>query len=326
MIRLKRPMPLLLDDKPMPRTPAAPAESVAHSAKRLTKPSLRFGSATVLCWALCLALCAGWSADARAQVPSSEPPAAAVQATLAASTDYVLAPGDLLRIQVYQQPDLSMEIRVQDNGQLSYPLIGPLSMTGLSVFDAERRIESGLREGKYLRSPQVSITVTQVRGNLVSVLGHVQRPGRFPIEKPGLRLTELLAQAGGVTAIGSDSLILMGVRQGLAFKRKLDLPSLFDSSDLQLDPVLEHGDVVFVDRAPVVYLYGEVQRPGAVRLERQMTVLQALAAGGGPTPRGSSNRLKVTRMSASGELQTWVPDMSATLEPGDVLRIPESIF
>lgn len=297
---------------------------------RSTQPVIRLlrSSPCLRSWvALALLLCAGLNNNASAQLSGQAGTASATPAAQSStSPDYVLAPGDLLRIQVYQQPDLSMEIRVQDNGQLSYPLIGPLSLSGLSVFEAERRIEAGLKEGKFLRSPQVSITVTQVRGHLVSVLGHVQRPGRFPIEKPGLRLTELLAQAGGITAIGSDSLILMGVRQGVAFKRKLDLPALFESSDLQLDPVLEHGDVVFVDRAPVVYLYGEVQRPGAVRLERQMTVLQALAAGGGPTPRGSGSRLKVTRRSPSGELQTWVPDMSATLEPGDVLRIPESIF
>ncbi len=240
--------------------------------------------------------------------------------------DYVLAPGDLLRILVYQQPDLSMEMRVQDNGQLSYPLVGPLPVAGLSVFDTERRLEAALRDGKFLRHPQVSITVTQVRGNLVSVLGHVQRPGRFPIEKPGLRLTELLAQAGGITAIGSDGLVLTGVRRGIPFKRRLELPALFDSDDPQHDPVVEHGDVVFVDRAPVVYLYGEVQRPGPVRLERQMTVLQALAAGGGPTPRGSSRGLKVTRKGASGEFSTWVPELSMPLMPGDVLHVPESLF
>lgn len=264
---------------------------------------------------------------AHAQPPAERAPEGVhQQATLSAAADYVLAPGDLLRILVYQQPDLSMEIRVQDNGQLSYPLIGPLAVAGLSVFDAERRLENGLREAKFLRNPQVSITVMQVRGNLVSILGHVQRPGRFPIEKPGLRLTELLAQAGGITAIGSDGLVLMGVRQGVPFRRKLELPALFDADDPQNDPVLVHGDVIFVDRAPVVYLYGEVQRPGPVRLERQMTVLQALAAGGGPTPRGTSRGLKLTRRALSGEFKTWTPELAAPLMPGDVLHIPESLF
>jgi polysaccharide biosynthesis/export protein len=274
-----------------------------------------------------LVLLVGWIPETFAQAQAEPGSVIAAQgASTAVSPDYVLAPGDLLRIQVYQQPDLSMEIRLQDNGQLSFPLIGPLTMTGLSVFDAERRIEAGLRDGKFLRSPQVSITVTQVRGNLVSVLGHVQRPGRFPIEKPGLRLTELLAQAGGVTAMGSDGLILIGVRKGLPYKRKLELQALFESEDLQQDPVLEHGDVIFIDRAPMVYLYGEVQRPGPVRLERQMTVLQALAAGGGPTPRGSTRGLKVTRQSPAGDFRTWVPELNAPLQPGDVLHIPESLF
>lgn len=251
---------------------------------------------------------------------------AAAQAAPEWSADYRLAAGDLLRVQVYQQPDLSMEVRVQDNGQLSYPLIGPLALAGLTVVQAERLIEAGLRSGQFLRHPQVGISVLQVRGHLVSVLGHVQRPGRFPIEKPGLRLSELLAQAGGVTAIGADALILMGTRHGAAFRQQVDLVSLFDAEDRQQDPILENGDVVFVDRAPVVYLYGEVQRPGPVRLERQMTVLQALAASGGPTPRGTTRGLKVTRRAPNGALTSWVPELSAPLRSGDVLHVPESLF
>ncbi|MFM2186349.1 MAG: polysaccharide export protein EpsE [Pseudomonadota bacterium] len=242
------------------------------------------------------------------------------------ATDYTLASGDLLRILVYQQPDLSMEVRIQDNGQLTYPLVGPLMVAGQTVVQAERLIEEGLRRGGYLRSPQVGIQVVQVRGHLVSVLGHVQRPGRFPIEKPGLRLSEVLAQAGGVTAIGADSLTLMGLRQGRQWRITLDLASLFESGDRSLDPILEHGDTVFVDRAAVVYLYGEVQRPGPLRLERQMTVLQALAAGGGPTARGTTRGLKVTRREDHGGWLTWKPDMAAVLKPGDVVHVPESLF
>lgn len=261
-----------------------------------------------------------------ASLPPALPSVVPVQAAPGWSADYTLAAGDLLRVQVYQQPDLSMEVRVQDNGQLSYPLIGPLEMAGLTVVQAERLIEAGLRNGQFLRHPQVSISVLQVRGHLVSVLGHVQRPGRFPIEKPGLRLSELLAQAGGVTAIGADGLILLGTRRGVPFRQQVDLVSIFEAEDRQQDPILENGDVVFVDRAPMVYLYGEVQRPGPVRLERQMTVLQALAASGGPTPRGTTRGLKVTRRASDGALQSWVPELSAPLQPGDVLHIPESLF
>lgn len=277
----------------------------------------------MLGWALACSMgafaqTAGGAAAVSAGVP--------VQVSTAWAADYRLAAGDLLRVQVYQQPDLSMEVRVQDNGQLSYPLIGPLELAGLTVVQAERLIEAGLRSGQYLRHPQVSISVLQVRGHLVSVLGHVQRPGRFPIEKPGLRLSELLAQAGGVTAIGADGLILMGTRHGVPFRQQVDLVSLFEAEDRQQDPIVENGDVVFVDRAPVVYLYGEVQRPGPVRLERQMTVLQALAASGGPTPRGTTRGLKVTRRASDGALNSWVPELSTPLQPGDVLHVPESLF
>lgn len=281
--------------------------------------------------ALLGAPCATAQTVAQTTAVTTTPDAVTMQALQPAplkdlAADYALAPGDLLRVQVYQQPDLSMEVRVQDNGQLSYPLIGPLPLAGLTVVQAEKLIESGLRSGQFLRHPQVSISVLQVRGHMVSVLGHVQRPGRFPIEKPGLRLSELLAQAGGVTAVGADSVVLQGMRAGSAFRQQVELAAIFEGRQQQSDPVVENGDVVFVDRAPVVYLVGEVQRPGPVRLERQMTVLQALAASGGPTPRGTLRGLKVTRRGLDGALQSWVPELGAPVQAGDVLQVQESLF
>jgi polysaccharide biosynthesis/export protein len=83
---------------------------------------------------------------------------------------------------------------------------------------------------------------------------------------------------------------------------------------------------VWVDRAPQIYMYGEIQHPGAMRLERGMTVMQAVAAGGGATPRGTLKGLKVTRRGADGKMQTLEPSMEDTLKDGDVVFIRESLF
>lgn len=240
--------------------------------------------------------------------------------------EYRLGAGDALRILVYQSPDLTLEQRVQDDGRLTYPLLGALQAAGLTVRQLEERLEQGLRSGGFLRQPQVAIMVMQVRAHQASVLGQVQRPGRFAVDTPGMRLSDLLAQAGGITALGAERVIVTGQRQGQAWRQEIDLPALFASPFPQEDISIVGGDVVFVDRAPLVYVYGEVQRPGPVRLERGMTVLQALAAGGGPTLRGTTRGMRLTRHGAQGPLPPTSPSLVDALEPGDVLHVPQSLF
>ena len=86
------------------------------------------------------------------------------------------------------------------------------------------------------------------------------------------------------------------------------------------------GDTVWVDRAPQIYIYGEIQHPGTMRLERGMTLMQAVAAGGGATPRGTLKGIKVTRRGPDGKMQTFEPAMEDTLKDGDVVFIRESLF
>ena len=181
-------------------------------------------------------------------------------------------------------------------------------------------------EGNFVKQPQVSLLVTQVRGNQASVLGQVNRPGRYPLETAGLRLTELLATAGGVAANGADTVTLVGTRGGQPMRRVIDLPSLFRTDGGGDDPVIHHGDAVYVERAPLVYIYGEVQRPGALRLERGMTLLQALAAGGGLTQRGTDKGIRVHRRDAQGQVQVLTPGMDDRIQDGDVVYVRESLF
>jgi len=240
--------------------------------------------------------------------------------------DYVLAPGDVVRVNVYQNPDLSLETRLTEGGVISYPLLGTLRLGGLSVPQAERLITDGLRNGNFVRQPQVSLLVTQVRGHQASVLGMVNRPGRYPIEQAGMRLSELLAAAGGIAQGGSDKVILSGQRDRRPLRVVIDVPLLFSESGTVNDPVIANGDTLYVDRMPMVYIYGEVQRPGALRLERGMTVLQGLAAGGGLTARGTEKGLRLHRRDDSGRTEVLQPGMNDLLREGDVIYLRESLF
>jgi polysaccharide biosynthesis/export protein len=258
---------------------------------------------------------------AQAQAPAA--PAAT------AAAEYRLGAGDVVRVVVYQNPDLTLETRVSETGVISYPLLGNVRIGGLGVSAAEKLIADGLKNGNFVKSPQVTLILMQVKGNQASVLGQVNRPGRYPIETADMRLTDLLAHAGGVASTGGDILVLSGKRGGKPYRLEIDLPSVFGPNSDQGRPndvLIQNGDVLWVDRAPLVYIYGEVQRPGPLRLERGMTVMQALAAGGGLNQRGTERGIRVHRKSAEGKVQVVQPAMDDSLKDGDVVYVKESLF
>lgn len=238
---------------------------------------------------------------------------------------YRLGSGDVIRITVFQNPDLALETRVSESGTITYPLIGSVSLGGLTLEAAEKLIAKGLKDGGYVQAPQVNIGLTQVRGSQVSVLGQVNRPGRFPLETFNTRLSDVLAMAGGIAATGSDKVVITGTREGKSFRQEVDFPAIFNSGSQQ-DMFIAGGDVVYVNRAPVFYIYGEAQRPGAYRIEREMTVQQALAIGGGATQRGSDSRIRINRKGSDGKTKQISPELSDLVLPDDVIYIRESIL
>lgn len=241
--------------------------------------------------------------------------------------EYVLGAGDQIRISVYQSPDLLLETRINDGGTVSYPLLGSVKLGGLTVTEAEKKLATGLRDGNFLKQPQVSILLITAAANQVSVLGLVNKPGRFPLVAGMLKLSEIMAQAGGIVqANGSDIVIVSGVRGGKPFRKEVDFPKVFASTGAQEDFPLENGDTIWVDRAPVVYIYGEVQRPGVQALPRDMTVLQSLATAGGLTLRGTERGIRVHRRDESGEVKIIQPGINDKLQPNDVIYVKESLF
>jgi polysaccharide export outer membrane protein len=240
--------------------------------------------------------------------------------------EYRLGPGDTIRIQVFQNPNLTLETRVNENGIITYPLIGTARVGGLSIAEAEQRIASALQTGGFIKQPQVSILLLQNRGNQVSVLGLVTRPGRFPLETFNARVSEMLAIAGGIAPGGADVVILSGTRDGKPFQKEIDIASMFLDKRLQDDVTVRGGDAIYVHRAPMFYVYGEVQRPGTYRVERDMTIRHALAVGGGLTPRGTERGLSVYRRKADGSIESFAPNLGDPVRQDDVLHVRESLF
>jgi polysaccharide export outer membrane protein len=240
--------------------------------------------------------------------------------------DYTLGAGDAIRIQVFQNPELTIDTRVSENGSITYPLVGSVEMGGLTIAEAEQKIANGLKIGDFVQRPQVNISIVQIRGHQVSVLGQVNRPGRFPLETFNTRVSDMLAAAGGATPTGNDLVILSGRRNGKPFRQTIDIPGLYLGDANDADVVLSGGDTIYVHRAPVFYIYGEAQHSGAYRIERGMTIMQALALSGGPTPRGSESRLRLHRKNESGGFEKVSVEMTDPVQPNDVIYVRESFF
>jgi polysaccharide export outer membrane protein len=254
----------------------------------------------------------------------SAQPALAQQAL--AQQQYLIGPGDILRISVFKNPDLSLDARVSEAGTLSYPLIGSVPVGGLTLSGAEKKLAELLKEGGFVLNPQVNILVTTALSGLVSVLGEVKTPGRYAIEAAGGHLSGMLAVAGGIAPTGADIVIVSGLRGGKPFRREIDIVAMSLGSNAADDILLSGGDTLFVNRAPLFYIYGQVQKPGQVRLERGMTVMQALAAGGGMTGKGTSRGIVRHRRDAGGKVKEEGVSLDDDVRDQDVIYVKESLF
>lgn len=245
---------------------------------------------------------------------------------MAQDGDYVLGPGDIVKIIVFQNPDLTTETRVAETGAITFPLIGAVGVAGQSAGAVERIIAQKLRDGGFVNRPQVNVNVLQFKSIQVSVLGQVNRPGRLALDQAKNRVSEVLALAGGILPTGADVITLITSDNGQEKKIQIDVPAMIQSADFKNDVPVRNGDVIYVPRAPLFYIYGEVQRPGQYRIERDMTIVQALATGGGLTIRGTTRGLKLTRRTGAGTVVTRDAKLEESVFPDDVIHVQESIF
>lgn len=245
--------------------------------------------------------------------------------SLATAAEVPLGAGDVVRVSVYGNPDLSLETRVSEAGGITFPLLGQVAVGGLTVAAAEKKIGGLLESGGYLKKAQVNIIVSMLASQQVSVLGQVNRPGRYPVD--GKRsVLDMLAMAGGISTEGGDTISLVRTRDGKTTRETIDVIQMVRSGALDGNLDVAGSDMIYVERAPRFYIVGEVQRPGAFRVERQMTVLQALSAGGGLTPRGSHNGLRITRKDAQGNPATFEVKHGDHVQVDDVITVRESWF
>ena len=245
-----------------------------------------------------------------------------VPSRAAESGEYLLGAGDRLRISVFGYPDMTADLRVDDAGNIRYPLIGSLPVSSTSTQDVEIAIAARLESGSYIRDPQVSVLITEHESRKVAVMGEVARPGQYPLTQRSTVLEMFAAAGGPVTGVAADSATLLRIDGA---NIQIDLFELFSGNPEHNVPLFP-GDTLYVPRAPQFYVYGEVQRPGTYRLERNMTVSQAISTSGGLTPRGTERRAIVKRRNADGSEENVSVRGADVLRADDVLEIKESLF
>lgn len=269
------------------------------------------------------------TASAAAATPARTTTPSAAQSLAEPKEVRPLAPlgsGDVVNVQVYGRPELNTTTSVDDDGTVAVPLAGAVAVAGLSPNVAAQKIAAAYKSGQYLRNPQVTVLVTQSRSQLVSVLGEVRTPGRFPVESRSTVL-DLLAQAGGTTERSGNVLYLVRPNDaGEMERRTIDLRGLQDHRYSLKVLTLQGGDSVFVPSAEQFYIYGEVQAPNMYRLESGMTVLQAISRSGGLTKVGSSNRIEIKRRNDTGQLVSRKAKLDEQVLADDVIHVKEGLF
>lgn len=241
--------------------------------------------------------------------------------------DYLIGTDDVLKITVYDHEDLDVVSRVSGGGGIQFPLLGTVKLGGLTLKEAIREIEKQLKDG-YLVNPQVTIFVEEFRSKKVMVNGHVAEPGILELSGP-TNLLEVLSMVGGLRENASDEATITRTLSGENREKKIlrvDLKRLMETGDAELNIPIMDNDTVFIAKAGMVYVTGEVDSPGAYKYEEGTTILKAISVAGGFTSIASKNKIRIVRIVAGKEQTLEKVTLQEVVKPGDVVVVPESFF
>jgi len=241
-----------------------------------------------------------------------------------------IGPGDLLHLSVFDVPELTQELRVSDTGEATLTLIGPIHLQGLTAAEAQTLIEARLRQSQFILDPQVSLIIREYGTQGVSVLGEVRKPGVYQVL--GARnLLDIISAAGGTTPFAAQQATVKRRESKEKFSASLSNdPSELLAREVELQP----GDTVIVPRAGIVYVLGDVGRPGGYLMQNsgRISLLEAVALAEGPTRTAAKKHTRLIRKNAAG-IQETVLDLKHVLEgrapdpellPEDIVYIPPS--
>ena len=261
-----------------------------------------------------------------------------------ATAAYRVGAGDVLAVDVYDDPDLSGLVTIQYGGEISFPLLGDVAVEGLTVKEVQRKLTELLAKD-YLVDPQVTIRVKEHRSQWVTVVGEVARPGKYYLQG-SKTLLDLLTEAGGFTSRANGEVIVS----------RLDEPHLFAGEDngaedgirvvlsaqqsagqqkeaLSLE--LSNGDIVTATSTQFFFISGEVKNPGSFPITPGLTVLKAVSVAGGLSKFGGKGKVEILRKAPAGGTTRIRVDLGdiekgkqpdVPLEAQDIIKVGKRIF
>ena len=253
--------------------------------------------------------------------------------------EYQVGPDDVLEVSIFEweanDETKTLQLRVSETGVISLPAVGVLTVAGQPVQEIQRMIEKELISRNVLQTPRVGVRVSEFRSRQISVIGAINLPGSYAIHQNVSTLLNMLTLAGGpqASAGGVAYVIRNGGKDKESARIQIDLDDLLENANANLNPVLSAGDVVYVPKAPLIYVYGEVKQAGAFTFRKRLRVLESIALAGGFSELANRRAVSLIRRSASGEDSLHQLDLTLIeqgtapniyLRDGDVLHVRKS--
>jgi len=277
----------------------------------------------------------------------SGPPGARAQDNgdnVSVDADYRVGPGDVLEVEVYDDPDLSGLVTVQHGGEISFPLLGDVDVNGLTVREVRETLTRLLAKD-YLVDPQVTVRVKEHRSQWVTLVGEVVRPGKYFLQG-SKTLLELLTEAGGFTSQASGEVVVSrseatgtpaggenGGSEPVRIFLSPDQPPAQQKAALSLH--MGNGDIVTATSTQFFYVSGEVKNPGSYPITPGLTVLKAVSVAGGLTKFGSKGKVEILRKVSQRDTERIKVDLGdieggkkpdVPLKPEDIIKVGKRVF
>jgi len=255
-------------------------------------------------------------------------------------TDYLVGPDDVLEISIFEwelsDETKTLEFRVSETGVIPVPSLGAVKVGGKSIQQIQADIEQQLEQEGVLQNPRVGVAVKEYRSRRIAVIGEVNAPGVYAIHENVTTLMEMLTLAGGPTSGAGQIAYVLRNQKGEydPVRIVVDLEELFDKGSFDLNAVLQGDDVIFVPKAPLIYVYGSVRAPGGYSMKQSLRALEAIALAGGLNNDADKRACFLVRRKGSVRGEQVIPldvyDIESGkaddvfLHEGDVIHIPDS--
>ncbi len=251
--------------------------------------------------------------------------------------EYIIGPGDVLSIQVWDHEDLNRVVDVSQEMAFSFPLIGKVYAEGLSVFTLSNLIKDKLSK-KYIINPQVTVNIQEYKSQKVFLFGWSKKPGSYTL-KGKTYLLDLISEIDEFDEISGKSITILRPKTPKITEKQIPSEPAAETEyeiirvnldritagDSRSNILIAPGDSICVNKADRIFIIGEVKNPGQYLWENNLTVLESICLAGGASPRGAPDRVSIVR-TQDGTENIVKPRMEDLVSPDDIIKIPKSYF